>query len=434
MAELRSIIQRMAGAGAVHALFLHALVIVLGYCVHLLLANLLGASDYGLYYYILSWIGMIVVLAAFGLPNAVVKYVGEYQALERRADLKGLILWALRITVAMSLAAVLVWLIVVRLSTTDSAGLYLVAAVIIPLLALTRVVRGLLRSFKWIGWTYSPQLSRHIGILCGCGALLLLRGRVSVTDAFIVTIVAVSIGLLLGLARLTTGTRELRMTTASYSDKSRWISVAWPLMLLGSFSLLINQTDILMIGLIRNSTDVGIYQAASRTAGLTSMVLVTASVAIGPQVAHAFGAGDVNRLRIITRSAAQWIFWPSFLIALLFCVFSDSIVTLFGPGFESSAPLLVILVVGHLFTAGAGVSREVLSFTGFQKEASAILAGAVMCNIILNGIGISFYGTTGAAVATATTFLVLSVAMVIATRKYLKVRADLFGSWKTSNV
>jgi len=420
----------MVGAGAIHALLLHSAVLGLGYCVHVVLGNLLGPSGYGLYYYVLSWIGIIVVLCAFGLPNSVVKFVGQYRSQGQDDDLRGLIKWGLRSSAGLSVAGSVLWLTII-LTVVDGPNqtVFLLATILIPLLTLTRVFRGLLRSFEFISWTYAPQITRHLGILAGCILLYYGLGAISSGQAMTITIIAVGSGLAISAAKFLMSS-DLARGPVSRKDKKQWVQVSLPLMLLGGFSLLVNQTDILMIGLFSTTADVGVYQAASRTANLTGIVLITASVAVGPQIAHAFGAGDTRRLRRIVQAAARWIFWPSMAIGSVFILFSDSIVRLFGQGFSAAAPLLVILVVGHLFSAGAGVARELLSFTGYQKEAASILTVAVLVNIVGNAIGIYFLGNTGAAIATATTFLFLSVVFVYVSSRKLNIRPDLLSSSK----
>ncbi len=419
----------MVNAGALHALLLHVSVIALGYLVHITLANLLGPAGYGLYYYILSWVGIIVVVAAFGIPSTVVKFVGQYAgATERASNLSGLVRWSVKTSLLLSAAAVAVWtLFVAAVVEEGRKELFLIGAILIPLLTTTRVSRGLLRAFKFIPWTYAPQLCRHLGILAGCALLFVLARPMDTQAALLVTIVAVSLGLIVAFSRLRTST-AVPAELPNHDHRKEWVSASWPLMLLGSFSLLINQTDILMLGALTTDSDVGVYQAASRTAALAGIVLVTASVAMGPQIAHLHSAGKITSLQKIVRSAAHWIFWPTLVIALLFLLFSEQIVKLFGPEFVAAAPVLSILVVGHVFNAGGGVARELLSYTGFQVEASRLMLMGVVFNVVANAAGILLYGPKGAAIATATTFLLLTIAFVYTSRKKVHVRTDLLGS------
>jgi len=50
-----------------------------GFLTNLLLALFLGISDYGAYTYIFSWLGLLTVLAGFGLNNVITREIAAYQ-------------------------------------------------------------------------------------------------------------------------------------------------------------------------------------------------------------------------------------------------------------------------------------------------------------------------------------------------------------------
>jgi O-antigen/teichoic acid export membrane protein len=95
------------------------------------------------------------------------------------------------------------------------------------------------------------------------------------------------------------------------------------------------------------------------------------------------------------------------------------LLSLFGPGFASGFPLMVVLACGLLARAAVGPAERVLSMIGQQRTCAAIYATAFATNLLLCFLLIPRFGLMGAAVATATAIMVESTMLFVLTKRRL---------------
>ena len=69
--------------GAVRSLAVNVAGTAVSFAVQVLLARKLGASDYGVYLYVLAWMNMAVLFAKIELDSCAVRFVGAYRATQK---------------------------------------------------------------------------------------------------------------------------------------------------------------------------------------------------------------------------------------------------------------------------------------------------------------------------------------------------------------
>jgi O-antigen/teichoic acid export membrane protein len=89
-------------------------------------------------------------------------------------------------------------------------------------------------------------------------------------------------------------------------------------------------------------------------------------------------------------------------------------------------PALVILTIGQFINALAGPVGYLMTMTRYQNEAALILVVSAGLNIGLNIFLIPAYGLIGAALATAGSMIFWNFAMVVLTKKRLKINPTIF--------
>jgi O-antigen/teichoic acid export membrane protein len=97
----------------------------------------------------------------------------------------------------------------------------------------------------------------------------------------------------------------------------------------------------------------------------------------------------------------------------------------FGDDFVAAAPIVRVLVAGQIFAAAMGPQQSLLTMTGRERVAAALMVFGVAINISGCAIGIALYGAMGAAVATAATNIIWSGAMAIYISKRVNMPAGL---------
>lgn len=161
----------------------------------------------------------------------------------------------------------------------------------------------------------------------------------------------------------------------------------------------IRRADIPIVTALAGPSAAAVYTAASRfvAAGLQSIKGIQQMV--GPQLARLVKAGEVTRAGLALRTATTWnvlIAWPIYLVC---AVLPQLVLMLFGPGYESGAPVVVILALGMLVGTAAGPVDIALLMLGRSVQSLRNNMTALVTNLALNLALVPPLGITGAALA-----------------------------------
>ena len=160
-------------------------------------------------------------------------------------------------------------------------------------------------------------------------------------------------------------------------------------------------SDVLILGIFATSAEVGIYSAAARTALLTRFLLLATSSVAAPRFAALHAANDKEGIaRLAVRSTILTTV-STLPLLLIFIMFPERILSLFGTQFEAGAAALIVLSIGQFVNAATGPVGYLLNMSGLHRiEGRIAVAGAVMT------VGFCFalipaWGLLGAAAANA---------------------------------
>jgi O-antigen/teichoic acid export membrane protein len=120
------------------------------------------------------------------------------------------------------------------------------------------------------------------------------------------------------------------------------------------------------------------------------------------------------------------MFWPTLAAGAFLLIAGKFILGLFGAGFESGYPLLVLLMLGFLARAATGPTEYLLNMTGNQNIVALVYGVAAAGNIGLNIMMIPAWGTAGAAAATAISVLLSTASLAFVVRRRLGITAFIF--------
>jgi O-antigen/teichoic acid export membrane protein len=171
--------------------------------------------------------------------------------------------------------------------------------------------------------------------------------------------------------------------------------------------------DTLLIGALRSSAEVGVYNVATRLVSLATFVMPAINGALGPRIANLHHRGESESLRRAYAVATSWILrlsLPGF-VALL--AFPDELLRLFGRGFLEGAAVTAVLAVGKLIDAGTGPCGLMLNMSGRPLWSTVANLAALLLNVLLNLWLIPAHGILGAAVAWALALGTVNLARVV---------------------
>lgn len=420
------------GAGTTLSLQVSGVAITYG--VQVLLARWMGASEYGIYEFAIALATFLSSLASLGLPNAALRFIPEYRVKEDWQRLQGIIWGSWRYVIVSSLLVAIVGSLVVWIwqRSWELPWITLLLGVwMVPLFALVRHQLEMARAIRRLVLAYFPSLVAF-PLLVAAGTFVWQQMHADPLTN--VPAIAIAMASLLAIAsvQLWWFRRQIPLPSSVDSpiyERRTWFSVSFPILLAEGAMLVLNQTDILMLGAIAGSFSVGIYGAAVKTSGWVTFVLMSVNAISAPTFAALYTDKNYRDLQTLVSTAARWMFFPSFGIALCLVLFSNQVLGLFGEEFLAAKGAMVVLILGQLVNVGAGSVGYLMQMTGHQNQCAMVFGSCAGMNVVLNVILIPTLGVLGAAIATAFTRSLWNIWLHQLVVKYIGVQPSIVSAF-----
>ena len=403
------------------------------YLLQIFLARWMGKSEYGIYEYVLAWSLLLSVFAGLGLPRTALRLISEYRVKEDWGSLRGIFRGSLLMTLAASLLLSAVAAGIILLLKHYGSFAYaiplLVGMALIPLQALKNLQLEIARAMDDITLAYAPsEIIWPVLTICGGAFLWEINGSLTSLPAIGLATLVFLFVILLQLWLLGKKlNKEIEAEPPVYSYH-RWIGVSLVLLLQEAFFIIVDRTDIIMVGSFIGSEAAGMYNAAVQSALWVTFVLQIFNMVAAPAFATLYTQGDMEGLQKVVSKVTVWIFWPSVLIALFLIVFSQPVLSIFGSDFIAASLSLKILALGRLVGALCGSVGGLMIMTGHQNQALPVFVTCSLINVVGNAIAIHFFGIVGAAVTTSLTLMLWNIWLNVLVVKYIGVRPSIFNS------
>lgn len=418
--------------GAAVTFILFALGSALGYIVHTVLARWLGPSEYGTFAYMLSWIDILAMATGLGLASSVLRYVPQYRATGETGLARAHAAFGGILTLISSVlcAGMLSFTDGVGVLRDGARGVWVAGVWAVPMLALLLYQMQLARSHGRVFVAYAPRMVlRHVAFLLALWVVMALAGGVSAETAmwvFTGSLLAVVI-LQQALMRNGAGDRAEIPAWRSWPVKE-WMGVSLSLFGGSVLALLLQRIDLLMIGAYLSAEEVGFYNAASKTAGLTSFVVVAVNSVVAPQISAMNAKGERAGLEALVRRFSRYTLLATLAIAVGIGVLGRFVLSVFGADFLQSFVPLLILLSGYVVAAAVGLVLNLMNLTGHQNLVLRVYFVAVGVNVLTNFLLLPRFGMIGAAVATAFSMSVVNLMLFVLVRNRLGINPSAFGS------
>lgn len=412
---------KMAGAGLV-------------FISNVLLARMLGADEYGFYIYVLSWMFILALGGKFGLDWASIRYVAAYDANKEWGLLRGYLRWSARIAMATSITIAIAGFIVVWLFGEQERELILffVSLVLLPFTVLLVIRSAALQGLKKVVMAQAPMyVLLPVLLVAGVFAIRLAgggqAGAVSAMTAHLGATV-VSLGLVFHFMHVCLP-REAACADTEYRI-GEWTSTAFLLLGISGFFVVMEQSDIIIIGLFHGAANSGIYAAASKVASLIASGLIIANVIVAPMISQLYVTGNIAELKRVVRLAAGFAFAFALPAVVSIFLFGEWIMELFGPRFSEGYAALIILTLGQLVNALAGSVGFFMTMTGNEKAMAWIAGSCAVLNVVFNFILIPPFGKVGAAISTACTLALWNVCLAVFIYRKFRIHVSILSLWE----
>ena len=392
-----------------------------------LLARLLGADLLGIFFLGLIITEFFGVIARFGLDTGVVKYVAVAAGEKNKAKIKGVITSSLIFSVA---AGIFISILLVFGSNSianhvfhkpELSNVLKVMAISLPLSSATLILLSATQAFHTLKYRVTVEFFLNPILNLTLVALFFLIGyRLSgAVAAYVLTFVFSVVISLIFVKRLFP---EIVMPQIKPVFETRkLLRFSTPLLLVNFLSLMMMWTDVLMLGYFKQASDVGIYNTAVRTAFFINFIIMSFTSIFTPRISELFSQKKLTELESLFKTVTRWIFTLSIPIFLIIVIFSKQILLLFGAKFVNGYVSLIILAIAHLVNASVGSVRYILVMSENERLVMYNTVTICILNILLNALLIPKFGMNGAAIATATSIILINIIMLIQVKLKLAI-------------
>jgi O-antigen/teichoic acid export membrane protein len=202
------------------------------------------------------------------------------------------------------------------------------------------------------------------------------------------------------------------------------LKVSFPMFVGNAMFVTLNWIDTLLLGVYGiHESEIGIYSAALKVAGIISLPILAVSAILASSVSEQFTLGNKEKLQRIVRDSTRIIFAASLLIYLLYLLFPSLFLGLLGEEFTKGSTVLIILSTGFLARAFTGCTDIILQMTNHERIFQNIIVGATILNLLLNIILIPYLGITGSAIASLVSSCFWNFTAVYYIKKRLSIKS-----------
>ena len=203
-----------------------------------------------------------------------------------------------------------------------------------------------------------------------------------------------------------TALRRLHSRLSTVDDNSPTLArefwtFAGPRALASVAQLALQRVDILLVAALAGLPAAAVYTVAGRFVVLGQFVNQAVSQAVQPRLAERLAVDDRSATRALYRYATAWLVLATWPLYLLVASYPSVYLGLFGPGYRTGAPIVVVLAGAMLLATACGMVDMVLAMAGRTRWNLANVALALAVTLGVDLVAVPRFGALGAAVGLA---------------------------------
>lgn len=399
----------------------------LKYICVIVIARHIGVFQFGTYALGLTILTFAQILSVAGLNLGILRYLSGSHLQEERERRKGIIISALKLVLIGSFLVGMILFIGAEsiankiFSKSELSMVIRLFSLSLPFLAIIEISVFSIQAIQVLKYkVYVKDVFMQVSNLTALFVLFSLG--LQIKGALYAYIISTVLSALLGIHYLKKTFPDLvnQQIKAAASFRSL-LRFSLPVIGMNLFGFGVLWTDTLMVGYFMSTTDVGIYNAAARTAMLINVILFSFSSIFMPMISDLHQRGEIKKLEGLFKTVTKWIFTMSFPAFLLMAILSKQIMALFGFEFTSGALWFLILGLGQMINSSTGPVGNFLVMSGRQDIVFWDMLLSFGMNILLSYTLIIRFGVVGAAIATMLAITLLNVTYLIEVYYFWKI-------------
>jgi O-antigen/teichoic acid export membrane protein len=405
-----------------------AIASILAFFYKLILARTYGPSEYGLFEMLVTILGIITIIGAFGLNGGLNRFIPLYKD-KKNEYIKGYITTVFTIQTITSILASILLIVFAKNITSFfnfpeifTKMLYIIA-IIIPFRIFNSV-------FVLILMAYKKVLLAKIGmdvihkIVLILGALILLIFNLPIFYIVYVLLLSYIIPLIYYLFLIIPLSKKFKTKTKKYEFK-RWFKYSIPLFFAGILGFLLNWTDNFVIAKFLTQEDLGIYGISFSIA----LYLFMGSRLFGGifmPIMTKYYEENKKEFKKIFQTIRNWTVLFSLAIGSIFILYSEKVLLfLFGREYIDGSYSLKILAIFFLLANYFYFSSHLLLL---EEKSKKIFYGdlvTLILNLIITIYLVNTIGIIGAAIGTGFSYLIIRFYFHLESKKQIKIKHDI---------
>lgn len=397
-----------------HTFFFRIFGMLFNFATTLYITNIYGSSNYGLFALSLTILQLMVMFFSLGIPAAFISFTGGFKSVDLN---KGLLVKCYKLVSYISIVPVILLYftsnqIALFFDKVELAGFLKVVFLSLIFLVFHEINSNYFLSVKkffWFGIAYFviPNIVFFVS--------LLIFKSYELPDYFIMLSYSLSI-LLTVLFSLFLIFKEKKYLKVSIRGKEI-LNRSLPMMASGFFLVLLNWTDVLMLGKYETERNIGIYNAAFKIGYLTLFFVMAMGSIILADISEKYRNKDMGGLHLVIKKATQITAILTLPVAAVILLFNEHLLSLFGSEFIEGKIALIYITLGALYNALTGNVDQLLNMTDNQKTVRNIMFAGFIVNVLLNLVLIPNYGIEGAALSSLIVNVIVNTIFVIIIKK-----------------
>lgn len=368
-----------------------------------LAARSLGLESFGLFSVILAQVQLLVALSTFQSNQGIVRYGVRHMNSGDRTAFQGLVKFGLLLDLCAALvAATAAFFIAPIIARNAGWGPdYVKAAQLLAILPLASAIatpKGLLRLFGRFDLLAQQVAVTPFARLIGVAVLSLTGGSLLAYSAVWLVSGFLGVAVALGLAwREARRQDQLSGLTFSLSGSVSANPGIWRFSILSnlqsSFALLPAQLSTLLVGLLLGAPAAGLVRVAQEIGTALAKPIDLINQTVYPDTARLVEAGAFARLRtLIARSGMTAVAIGAGTTVLLYFVGQQIIRLIFGPDYDSSFTLLILISIATALKVSLFAAEPALYALG---RPGRLLVIAILANIVFVAVLFATVGEFG---------------------------------------
>lgn len=387
---------------------------VLGFLLTLVFTHQFTTSSYGLYAYAMLVVAVFGLFSDVGSRRSLARFLSDpsYDSNTKGEMVSGALTVASVIGFALS---ILLYVAAPSIATTtlgdsDFVPVLRVVAPLLAIQALLKTVLGALQGFKEIHRLIAFEQVLRPGLRLCFVVVAVLTGIGFVRTVAMIPLATAFLLVLAAAALL--ATRRISVRVPRATTLYEYFRHAVPISLANIETIVYNQLDVLLIGIVLAASDVAVYKVASLVSALITLPLLGSTQLFGPTAVNLYAQNQLEQLSDTYATITKWVLGVALLAAAGIAVYRSTILGLFGSEYRAGSVVILLLLGAQAANAAAGPANQLLGMTDNQYLVllNNVVFGVV--NLCMNLYLLPRFGIVGAATATGVTIAALNVVRV----------------------